>query len=76
MDGIGHQVWVVVVHIHNLTVVEHLFVDDVVIGTISAQQHTLGLGTVGTVETDFHFDIVEYAQGVGGGIVAHRVDDQ
>ena len=76
VDGIGHQVRVVVIHAHDLAVVEHLLVNDVEIGAVGAHQHALGFGEVGTVEAHFHLDVVEHAQGVRHGVVAHRIDDQ
>ena len=64
------------VNVKDLTVVEHLLVDDVEIGTVGVQKHTLRFGKVGTVEVHFHLNVVEHTQGVGGSIVAHGVDDQ
>ena len=74
VDGIGHQVGVVVIHGLDGAVVEHLLIDDVEIRAVGAEQHTLGFLEVGTVEAHFHLDVVEHAQGVGGGIVAHGVN--
>ena len=64
------------VDVHDLSVVEHLLVDDVEIWAVGAEQHTLSLGTVGTIEVDFHFNVVEHAQGVGSRIIAHGINDQ
>ena len=61
VDGIGHQIGMVGVDIHDLAVVEHLFVNDVEIRAVGTQQHALSLGTVGTIEVDFHFNVVENA---------------
>ena len=66
----------VVIHIHDLAVVKHLLVDDVEIRAVGVQQHALGFSAVGIHKIDFHFDVVEHAQGVGAGIVTHRIDDQ
>ena len=76
VDGIGHQVRVVVIHVHDLAVVEHLLVDDVEVGAVGTQQHALGLGAVGTVKADLHLDVVKHAQGVRHGVVADGVDLQ
>ena len=76
VDGIGHQVGVVGVDVKDLTIVEHLLVDDVEIGAVGAEQHAFGFGAVGTVEADFNLDVVEHTKGVGGGVVADGVDEQ
>ena len=76
VGGIGHQVGVVVVNVKDLAVVEHLLVDAVEIRAVGAEQHALGLSTVGTVKGHFHLDVVEDAQDVGSRVVAHRIDNQ
>ena len=76
MDRISHQVRMIVVNVHNLAVVEHLFVNDVEIRTVGVHQHTLGLSEISAFEVDLHFDVVEHTDGVALCVVAHRVDDQ
>ena len=76
VDGIGHQVRVVGVDIKDLAVVEHLLVNDVEIRAVGTEQHTLGLGVVGSIEADFHLNVVEHAESVGGRVIAHGIDDQ
>ena len=61
VDGIGHQIGVVGVDIHDLAIVEHLAIDIVEVGAIGAEKHALGLGDVGTIEAHFHLDVVEHA---------------
>ena len=76
MNRVGHQIRMVVVDAHDLSVIEHLFVNDVEIRAVGIQQHAFRLSIVGTLEVDLHFDVVEHTNGVGSGVITHGVDDE
>ena len=68
------EVRVVSVDIQDGPAIEQLFVDDVEIRAISADELVLGGLCVSAIEEDFHFDVVEDTQRIVDGVVADGVD--
>ena len=74
LHGCSVEVGMVGIDIQDGSAIEHLGVNDVEIGAIGAEKLVFsGLG-VGTIEEDFHFDVVEDTQRIVDGVVADGVD--
>ena len=68
------KILVVIVCTTNGSFVEQLLIDNVEIRAVGLHEHVLGGTCIGTVEEDFHFDVVEHTNDVVDGVVAHGLD--
>ena len=68
------EVWVVCIDIQDGSVVEQLFVDNVKIRAIGADELVFCSLGIGAIKEDFHFDVVEDTQRIVDRVVADGVD--
>ena len=68
------EVGVVIVGTADRPAVEQHVIDASKIRAVSVNQHFLGGHGIGTVETDFHFNVVEHTQGVVDGVITDRLN--
>ena len=74
LDRGGVKVGVVGIDIQHSTAIEHLGIDDIEIRAVGADKHVFSSLGIGTIEMNFHLNVIENAHCVVDGVVADGFD--